>query len=172
MRSRTKTISFYVISMIVTYAIFASIESAKLSSKTVDEAFEKFKNEFVQTEMGDKEFYRIGNSTFVPFEVGNSVSLVRFEKGIFGWKQTYYSHDEDRGSSYTSIVDGDILLHGIIPKDIVAETETLKVNGIEADIVRLNDKTSVWIFMNNKPKNFSNRNIDFLDKDGQIISEI
>ncbi|MGM9930069.1 hypothetical protein, partial [Pradoshia sp.] len=69
MRSRTKTISFYVISMIVTYAIFASIESAKLSSKTVDEAFEKFKNEFVQTEMGDKEFYRIGNSTFVPFEV-------------------------------------------------------------------------------------------------------
>ena len=172
MRSRTKTISFYVISMIVTYAIFASIESAKLSSKTVDEAFEKFKNEFVQTEIGDKEFYRIGNSTFVPFEVGNTVSLVRFEKGIFGWKPTYYSHDEDRGSSYTSFADGDILLHGVLPKDIVAETKTIKVNGIEADIVRLNDKTSVWILMNNKPKNFSNRNIDFLDKDGQIISEI
>lgn len=172
MRSRTKTITFYVISTIVTYAIFASIESATLSFKTVDEAFEKFKNEFVHAEIGDKEFYRIGNSTFVPFEVGNSVSLVQFEKGIFGWKPTYYSHDEDRGSSYTSLVDGDILLHGVIPKDIVAETKTIKVNGVEADIVRLNDKTSVWILMSNKPKNFSNRNIDFLDNDGQIISEI
>ena len=172
MGKRIKTISFYVISMIVSYTIFASIESAKLSSKTVDEAFERFKNEFVQTEIDYKAFYRIGNSTFVPFEVGNYVSLVQFEKGIFGWKPTYYSHDEDRGSSYSSFVDGDILLHGIIPKEIVAETKTLKVNGIEADIVRLNDQTSVWILMNNTPKNFSNINIDFLDSDGHIISEI
>ena len=172
MGKRTKKIAFYVISMIVTYAIFASIESAKLSSKNVDEAFEKFKNEFVETKIGDKEFYGIGNSIFVPFEVGNTVSLVQFEKGIFGWKPIYYSQDEDRGSSYSSVVDGDILLHGVIPKDIEAETKTIKVNGIEADIVRINDKTRVWIMINNKPKNFSNINIDFLDNDGHIISEI
>ena len=46
--------------MIVSYTIFASVESAKLSSKTVDEAFERFKNEFVQTKIDYKAFYRIG----------------------------------------------------------------------------------------------------------------
>ena len=157
--------------MIVSYTIFASLESAKLSSKTIDEAFERFKNEYVQTEIDYKAYYQIGNSTFVPFEVGNYVSLVQFEKGIFGWKPTYYSHDEE-DASYSSFVDGDILLHGVVPKDIVAETKTIKVNGIEADIVRLNDQTSVWILMNNTPKNFSNINIDFLNIDGHIISEI
>lgn len=178
---RTKTISIFVISMIFIYAIFASIETVNLSSKTVDEAFEKFinsefKTEVAQNEIGDKEFYRIGNYTFVPFEVGNNVSLVQFEKGKFGWKQTYYSQGEDRGYSYSSVVDElneDILLHGVIPKDIVTETKTIKVNGIDADIVMLNDKTRIWILMNNNnQKNFSNINIDFLDNVGNIIGKI
>jgi uncharacterized protein YdgA (DUF945 family) len=178
---RTKTISIFVISMIFIYAIFASIETVNLSSKTVDEAFKnfingEFKTEVAQNKIGDKEFYRIGNYTFVPFEVGNNVSLVQFEKGIFGWKQTYYSQEEDRGYSYSSVVDelnDDILLHGVIPKDIVTETKTIKVNGIDADIVMLNDKTRIWILMNNNnQKNFSNINIDFLDNVGNIIGKI
>ncbi|MDQ7862064.1 hypothetical protein RCO48_17065 [Peribacillus frigoritolerans] len=89
----------------------------------------EFKTKVAQNEIGDKEFHRIGNYTFVPFEVGNNVSLVQFEKEKFGWKQTYYSQDEDRGYSYSSVVDDlneDILLHGVIPKDIVTETKTIK----------------------------------------------
>ncbi|MGM9930887.1 hypothetical protein [Pradoshia sp.] len=173
MGKRTKTIALNILAIIILYALFASIGEVRQSSKTVDEAFEKFKKEFVYSEISDKQFYLIENSTFLLFEAGNTVSLVQFEKGIFGWKPTYYSHDEDRGLSYSSSFDfGEALLHGVIPEEITNETNTVKVNGIEADIVKLNDKTRVWILINNKPKNFSNINIDFLDKDGHIISEI
>ncbi|MGE7661296.1 hypothetical protein ACQKL6_06190 [Peribacillus sp. NPDC097197] len=181
MGKRTKTILIFVISIILIYAIFASIETANLSSKTVDEAFEKFinsefKTEVAQNEIGDKEFYRIGNYTFVPFEVGNNISLVQFVKGKFGWKEKYISRGENRGYSYSSVVDKlneEILLHDVIPEDIVTETKTVRVNGIDADIVMLNDKTRVWIVMNNNHlKKFSNINIDFLDNVGNVVGKI
>lgn len=178
---RTKTILIFVISIILVYAIFASIETANLSSKTVDEAFEKFinsefKTEVAQNEIGDKEFYRIGNYTFVPFEVGNNISLVQFVKGKFGLKEKYISQGENRGYSYSSVVDKlneEILLHGVIPEDIVTETKTVRVNGIDADLVILNDKTKFWLLMNNNNQiKFSNINIDFLDNVGSVVGEI
>ncbi|WP_059170262.1 hypothetical protein [Bacillus sp. FJAT-27445] len=181
MGKRTKTISILAILIIFIYAIFAINEEVSLSSKTVDEAFEKFINsefmaEVAKNKIGDKEFYRIGNYTFVPFEVDNNVSLLQFEKGIFGWKQTYFSHGENGGYSYSSVVDvlnGDILLYGVIPKDIVTETKTIKVNGIDADIIMLNDKTGIWILIkNNSQKNFANITINFLDNVGNIIGKM
>ena len=181
MGKRTKATLIFVPSIVFIYAIFAIIETVNLSSKTVDETFEKFinsefKTEVAQTEIVDKEFYRNGNHTFVPFEVGNNVSLVQFKKGIFGWKLSYYSHDRNEGYSYSNVVDelnGDILLHGVIPKDIVAETKTIKVNGKDADIVMLNDKAGIWIMMNNKnQENFDNIKINFVDEVGNVIAEM
>ncbi|MEK4535848.1 MULTISPECIES: hypothetical protein [Peribacillus] len=181
MGKRTKATLIFVTTIVFIYAILAIIETVNLSSKTADEAFEKFinsefKTEVAQNEIGDKEFYRIGNYTFVPFEVGNNVSLVQFEKGIFGWKLSYYSQDENGGYSYSSVVDelnGDILLHGVIPKDIVTKTKTIKVNGKDADIVMLNDKAGIWIMMNNNnQENFDNIKIEFLDNVGNIIGKM
>jgi hypothetical protein len=112
-----------------------------------------------------KEFYRKGNSAFVPFEVSDKVSLVQFEKGLFGWKRTYYSHNSNEGYSYSTVVDGNenILLHGIIPKDIVTEIKTIKVNGHDADIIMLNDITGIWLMMDENKGNFNNIKITFLD---------
>jgi hypothetical protein len=181
MGKRTKATLIFVTSIVFIYAIFAVIETVNLSSKTVDEAFEKFinsefKTEVAQDEIVDKEFYRNGNHTFVPFEVGNNVSLVQFEKGIFGWKLSSYSHDRNEGYSYSSVVDeinGDILLHGVIPKDIVTETKTIKVNGKDADIIMLNDKAGIWIMMsNNNQENLDNISIEFLDNVGNIIGKM
>ncbi|WP_216831402.1 hypothetical protein [Alkalihalobacterium elongatum] len=138
---KTSKITLIFVTLIVfIYAILAIIETVNLSSKNVDQAFEtfiasEFKTEVAQNEIGDKEFYEKDNYTFVPFEFGNHVSLVQFEKGIFGWKLSYYSYATNKDYSYSSVVDrlaGDILLHGVIPEDIVTETKSVAVNGIDA----------------------------------------
>jgi hypothetical protein len=165
--------------IIFIYSIFAIKETISLSSKTVDEAFEKyinseFKTEVAQKEIGDKEYYRTGNSAFVPFEVSDKVSLVQFEKGVFGWKRAYYSHNNNEGYSYSTVVDGngDILLHGVIPRDIVTEIKTVKVNAHDADIIMLNDKTGIWLMMNENKNNFNNIKISFLDEGGNVVAEM
>jgi len=180
MGKRTKVTLIIITSIIFIYAIFAIIETVNLNSKTVDEAFGKFissefKTEDAQNQIGDKEFYIKGNSVFVPFEVGDNVSLVQFEKGVFGWKRTYYSHSSNEGYSYSTVVDelnGDILLHGGLPKDIVTEIKTIKVNGKDADIVMLNDKTGIWLMMNDNKDNFINIKIDFFDEVGNVVAEM
>ena len=49
----------------------------------------------------------------------------------------------------------------------------LKRRPIEADIVMRNDKTRVWIVMNNNHlKKFSNINIEFLDNVGNVVGKI
>lgn len=180
MGKRKKITLIIGISIIFIYAIFAIIETVNLSSKTVDEAFEKFinsefKTKVVQNEIGDKEFYRKGSSTFVPFEISDNVSLVQFEKGVFGWKRTYYSHNSNDDYSYSTVVDelsGDILLHGVIPKDVVTEIKTIKVNGKDADIIMLNEKTGIWLMMNDNKDNFNNIKIDFLDDVDNVVAEM
>lgn len=164
--------------IIFIYAIFAIIETVNLSSKTVDEAFEKyingeFKAEVARNEIGNKEFYRKGESVFVPFEVNDKVSLVQFEKGVFGWKRAYYSNNNNGSYSYSTVVGNeDILLHGVIPTDIVTEIKTIKVNGNVADIVMLNDKTGFWLMMNDNKDNFIEIKIDFLDEVGNVVAEM
>ncbi|MBT2695737.1 hypothetical protein [Bacillus sp. ISL-55] len=167
-------------SIIFIYVIFAIIETVNLSSKTVEEAFEKFinsefKTEVSQNAIGNKVYYRKGKSVFVPFEVNNNVSLVQLEKGVFGWKRTYYSLNSNEGYSYSTFIDelnGDILLHGVIPKEVVTEIKTIKVNGNEADIVMLNEKSKIWLMMNDNKDNFNNIKIDFLDEVGNVIAEM
>ncbi|WP_102026887.1 hypothetical protein [Salirhabdus sp. Marseille-P4669] len=176
MERRTKATLIFVTSIVSIYVIFAMIETANLSSKTVDEAFGKFINGEFKTEVAqneiDKEFYRKGNYTFVPFEFEDSVSLVQFEKGIFGWKKSYHSHYKNRDYSHSGFYgDGESLFHGIIPKDIVSETKTIKVNGKNADIVMLNNEIAIWIIMDIQ-NNFDNLNIDALDKFGNVIAEL
>lgn len=165
--------------IIFIYAIFSIMEAVSLSSKTVDEAFKKyinseFKTEVAQKEIGDKEFYRKGNSAFVPFELIDKVSLVQFEKGVFGWKRTYYSHNSNEDDSYSTVVNGngDILLHGVIPRDIVTEVKTIKVNGHDADIIMLNDKAGIWLMMNENKDKFNNIKINFLDEVGNVVAEM
>lgn len=180
MGKRKKVILIIGTSIISIYAIFTIIETINLSSKTVEEAFEKyinseFKTEVAQNEIGKKAFYRNGKSVFVPFEVNGNVSLVQFEKGLFGWKRTYYSHNNNEDYSYSTVVDeiyGDILLHGVIPKDIVTEIRTIKVNGNDTDIIMLNDKTGIWLMMNDNKDNFNNIKIDFLDEVGNVVAEM
>ena len=171
----------FVTSIVLIYVILAIIETVNLSSKTVDEAFEKFlnseyKNETVENKIVGKEVYRNGNSTFVAFEVGNEVSLVQFVKGIFGWKLSYHSRDRNEGYGYSNFVDeinGDIILHGIIPRDIVTETKTITVNGEDANIVMLNEKVGIWLMMNKINKeNFDNIQINFVDEVGNVIAEM
>ncbi|CAM3878805.1 hypothetical protein [Mesobacillus thioparans] len=165
--------------IILIYAIFAIADTVSQSSKTVDEAFERyinseFKTEVVQKEIGDKKFYRKGHSTFVIFEVSDKVSIVQFEKEVFGWKRTYYSDNRNEGDSYSTVVDGngDILLHAVIPRNIVNEIKTIKVNGHDADIIMLNDKTGIWLMMNENKDNFNNIKISFLDEVGNVIAEM
>ncbi|WP_164669976.1 hypothetical protein [Virgibacillus doumboii] len=176
MGKRKKATLIFVTTIIFIYGIFAVIETINLSSKTVDEAFEKFinsefKTDGAQNEIGDKAFYRVDNYTFVPFEVGNNVSLVQFEKGIFGWKRKYYSHNENGDYSYSSVQSSkNNLFHGVIPKDLVTETKNIKVNGIDAEIIMLNDKAGIWIMMNdNNEDNLNNINIDFLNAGGNVV---
>ncbi|CEG27203.1 hypothetical protein [Bacillus sp. B-jedd] len=165
--------------LIFIYALFAVEETISQRSKTVEEAFEKyinseFKIEVTQKEIGDKAFYRKGKFAFVPFELSDNVSLVQFEKGLFGWKRTYYSHNSNEGYSYSTVVDGngDILLHGVIPRDIVTEIKTIKVNGHDADIIMLNDNTGIWLMINENKNNFKNIKISFLDKVGNTVAEM
>lgn len=181
MNGKSKKVTVIIGTLIIfLYALFAILETVSVSSKTVNEAFEKyinseFKIEVAQNEIGDKEFYRKGNSAFVPFEVSDKVSLVQFEKGVFGWKQTYYSNNSNNDYSYSTVVDeinGGILLHGVIPRDIVTEIKTIKVNGINADIIMLNDKTGIWLMVNNNKANFNNIKIAFLDKIGNVVAEM
>ncbi|MFV8830359.1 hypothetical protein [Alkalihalobacterium sp. APHAB7] len=181
MRKRTKAVFIFVTFIVFIYAIFAVVETVHLSSKTVEGAFEKFINndintEGVQNEIGDKEFYQNGNYTFVPFVVDDNVSLVQFEKGIFGWKRIYYSHNRNEGLSYSTVVDelkGDILIHGVIPKEIVTQTKIIQVNGIDAEIILLNDISGIWILLDNKIQgNFGSIQIEFLDEFGNVIAEM
>ncbi|GAM12472.1 hypothetical protein [Mesobacillus selenatarsenatis] len=180
MGNRKKATIIIGTSIIFIYVIFAIIETINLGSKTVDEAFEKymnseFKTEVAQNAIGNKEFYRKGKPVFVPFEVNDNVSLVLFEKGVFGWKRTYYSNNSNEGYSYSTFVDelnGEILLHGVIPKDIVTEIKAINVNGNEADIVMLNDKTGIWLMMNDNKDNFNNIKIDFIDEVGNVVAEM
>jgi len=181
MRKRTKGILIFVATIAFIYALLAMIEQVNLSSETAEEAFEQFinsefKTEAAQNEIGDKTFYRIGNHTFTPFEVGNDVAFVQFEKGIFGWKQSYYSREENEAYSYSRAGDernGETLLHGVIPEDIVTETETIKVNGKDANRVMLNDQAGIWLMIKkDNQETPDNMRIEFLDNDGNIIGKI
>jgi len=174
------TTLIFILSIISIYGAFAIIETIKLSSKTVDEAFETFVNNEFQTEaarndIGDKEILRIGNYAFVPFEVGDHVSFVHFEKGLFGWKRRSYTRKPNDGYSYAGSYDEineEIVLHGVLPKDAGTEIRTIKVNGNVADIVKLNDKDRVWIYMNNQDVNFNSLRIKFFDEVGNVVREI
>ncbi|MUK87894.1 hypothetical protein GMD78_05710 [Ornithinibacillus sp. L9] len=177
-----KKVTLVFVTMIIfIYAFLAIIETIHISSSTVDEAFEKFINSEFKTEsardkIGDKASYRYDDYAIIPFEVGNDVSLVQFKKGLFGWKIDFYSHNSNKGYSYSSMVDessGEILLHGVIPRDIVTSTKNIKVNGIDADIFMLNDKAGIWLMTNNKNKeNFDNIKIDFIDEVDNVIGEM
>lgn len=181
MVKRKRLVLTLILAIIFICAVFALFEQISLSSKTIDVAFVKFiNNEFSEStsnNIGDKSFYQIENDIFVPFEVGDDVSLVQFEKGIFGWKQKYYSHNKNGGYSYSSSQsDDNNLFHGIIPKDIVTETSNIKVNGLDAETIMLNNNTGVWIMMADNDSDgehdFNKISVDFLDKDGNVILKL
>jgi len=184
MIKRKRVILTFFIAIIFTYGIFAVIETINLSSKTVEEAFEKFLNsEFqdrVQQDIGNRAFYQFDDDALVPFEVGDQVSFAEFEKGIFGWKQVYYSQDNNEDYSYSMIEsDESILFHGVIPADIIADTQTIWVNGINAEIIMLNSNTGVWVMPIDKitdnsdsQQDVTNIPVKFLDKKGNVIGEI
>ena len=176
MEKRNKFTLTLVTSFILIYAILAVVETVSLSSKTVDEAFEKFiKGELKsENEIGDKVVYPYGDGDYelVIYEMGGHISLVQFEKGLFGWIRTFYSHDKNGGYSYSN--NNNELFHGVIPKDIVTKTKSVKVNNIDAEIITLNDKVKVWIMINDEgdKHDFDNIYVNFLDNDGKVIGEI
>ncbi|WP_088036006.1 hypothetical protein [Evansella clarkii] len=181
MRMRSKAAFIFIVSVLTIFAVFACIDTVSPHSQTVDKAFEKFiksehKMEAAQSEIGEKVYYQNGDYTFILFEIGAEVSLVQFEQGIFGWVWTSFSRDRNEGYSYSAAVDylnGESLLHGTIPKDIVAETRTITVNGAEADIVMLNDKTGIWIMVNAPyPEDIDDFKIEFLDEGGNLIAQM
>ena len=175
MEKRNKFILTLVTSFILIFAILAVVETVSLSSKTVDEAFEKFiKGELKsENEIGDKVVYPYGDGDYdlVIYEMDGHISLVQFEKGLFGWKQKYYSNDKNGGYSYSN---NNELFHGVIPKDVVTETKNVKVNNLDAEIISLNDREKVWIMIKDEGKNYDldNINVKFLDNDGKVIGEI
>lgn len=143
-----------------------------------DAAFEKYiSNEFLlesnRDKIGNKEFYKKDNIVFVPYEFGDKVYFAQFYKGMFGWRLTSSDRSGNGGYSYSSDVDtlsNEILMYGVIPEDIVAETNSIKVNGTDADIIMLDDKKFVWVMMNDNKENFNDVQIDFLDKAGNVIA--
>ena len=175
MEKRNKFILTLVASIILIFAIIAVVETVSLSSKTVDKAFEKFIKSELKTknEISDKVVYPYGDGDYglVVYEMDGHISVVQFEKGLFGWKQKYYSHDENEGYSYSNNSE---LFHGVIPKDIVTKTKSVKVNNLDAKIITLNDKTKVWVMTKNKlnKDNFDTIYVNFLDNDGKVIGEI
>jgi hypothetical protein len=159
------------------YVICGINETINLSSRTVDIAFEKFlKTDFktnyqsLQNEdFVNKKVYRTKKFAVVPFEVGNQVSIVVFQKGLFGWKMMEFSHNQQSlGYSYSS---DSPLIYGIIPENLASKTHILKVNGKEAKIIKLNQKTKVWLFINKDLKQLRESNtIRLLDYNGNVIS--
>lgn len=172
-----KTIIFSIIAIVCIYAALAVIETKNLSSKTVYQAFEKFSHdEFTKQQQGkilDPVFYQEKNTAFVPFIIGNDIALTQFDKGLFGWKQSYYSRDRNEAFSYsTSVVDDRVTLyHGSIPSDITGQTHAVKINDKEAKILKLNQDVKVWILanVNDREQDDDNVHIDFLDEDGAVI---
>lgn len=165
-------------SIVFIYTISAIIELRNQSSKTLDAAFEKYiNNEFLlesnRDKVGNKEFYKKDKIAFVPYEYGDKVYFAQFYKGIFGWRLTSSDRSGNGGYSYSSDVNNiskDIIVYGVIPEDIVAETTSIIVNGTDADIIMLDDKKYVWVMMNDKKENFSNVQINFLDQTGNVVA--
>lgn len=159
------------------YVICGINETINLSSRTVDIAFEKFLKTDFETnyqslqndDILNKKVYRTKNFAFVPFEVGNQVSIVVFQKGLFGWEMLEFSYNQDSGGySYSSDRP---YFYGLIPKNLAPKTYVIKVNGKEARIIKLNPATKVWVFINQNIKQIKESNtIRLLDNNGNVIS--
>jgi len=164
--------------MILFYAIMGIVETVNLSSNTVEEAFEKFVDEKFgsnsnQTIKKEQKVYRRGNLIIVPFIIGEKLAFVEFQKGIFGWMQKRYTHsysDNDDGYSATDDSNGDKILYGVIPKNILKQVKNIKVNGIYADIINVNGDKAFWLLVS-IPDLYKNIKIEFLDGNGKVLAQ-
>ena len=183
MKINKKVTIIFLTIFILLYITIALVETINLSSKNVNEAFEKFvdselaTDRFNKSEICNKVIHSIDeNNTFVILELNKDVAIVQFKKGLFGWKLKHFNYNTNKGLSYSGVnSSNEHQYYGIIPENLFADTQMVKVNDMTAKIIKLNEKTGFWYLISkNKGNNdnFDNINIYFLNFDREVIKKL
>ena len=167
----------FVSAFIFIYVIFAVIETMSISYKTPDEAFASYlestfnTDDFPEEKIQAKEFHRVGDDLFVPYKVDDSLSVVSFENGWFGWKMRSATTYIDEDNLFLNMVIGDKqIIYGLIPENLFTETEVVMVNDSFADTIELDADTGLWLFVNNDFEDHDDTatlNIQFMNAGGE-----
>lgn len=80
-----------------------------------------------------------------------------FYKGWLGWKMDEYSKNI-QGNSFTYSTDMN-RFYGEIPKNFVAKTQKVKINGKDAKVIKLNELTKFWFTMEKNNGQNENNNV-------------
>jgi len=164
--------------IILGFIVVAIVETVKLSYHTVDEAY----SELVLKEHGirknqdrlvEKAYYSVERYTFIPYVLNDKVSMLHLEKGFFGWRMRshYLNFDANGSSVYSDInnLNGETILYGVIPENITPEVRVVKIDDMEGKIFKLNERTSVFLFLTESKDDTKYTGIQFFDSNGNVI---
>ncbi len=180
--SRRRKITLILVALILSgYATMAIVETFTLSFDTVDEAF----SDFLGKEHGigyegieGKAYYQVDNQVYVPYVVNNNTSLARFNKGRLGWQYKGVSHYTNKAGQSFSLsrneLNGETVVHGLVPKKMIDDIETVKVGNLEAEVIQINEKAAIWLLVTNSllMDSIEEITVSFLDRKGDGLGSI
>ncbi|WP_157888198.1 hypothetical protein [Bacillus marinisedimentorum] len=159
----------------------AVIETITLSFDTVDEAFSDFlgkEHGVDEKRIEGKAYYQVDNQIYIPYMVNSNTSMARFNRKRFGWQYKGVSHyTNEAGQSFSSSrneLNGEIVVHGLIPKKMIDDIETVKVGNLEAEVIQISEKTAVWLLITDSRllDSIEEITVSFLDIKGDVLGSI